>query len=433
MNREIGVVQEQTPERMTVQLPGQADRLLSFDPKQFRNIDHGYAVTSHSAQGLTTKRVLANIDTDGPRGLINTRLAYVAVSRASHDARIYTNNADELGKALSRDVSKTSALGRKHHEAYQPTPAERLKDAIETLGKNDTERGVAMLREQGRIHEYADPNHRLAAMSTDFAKGPARSIVVSPDPEERKDLTSLIRQELGRERAPSSPILVEKNGSRLRAESYAPGDLIRYKAGDEKLGIAPDSTATVREVGVKNNLITVDTAAGEQVSYRLHQAKALSQQSTLYREEQREFAPNERVRFSAPVPEHGIPNRAFGTVSGRSDNGRSLDVTLDNGKHVQLTPDQAKHIDYGYAVSSPGRADRILFNVQDPAQLNKDSHLYSALSRGSKDVVLYTNDAAALTRTPAVNIEPPSRDFSFSHGPGPLTKTETEQVFGLHL
>lgn len=429
VNREIGVVQEQTPDRIAVQLPGQADRVVSFDPKQFRNIDHGYAVTSHSAQGLTTERVLANIDTDGPRGLINTRLAYVAVSRASHDARLYTNNAEELGKALSTEVSKSSALGRKHHQAYQPTPAERLKDAVETLGKNQTERGVAMLREQGRIHEYVDPNHRLAALSTDFAKGPVRSVVVSPDPNERKELTTLIRQELGRADAPSSPILVEKGGSRLRAESYTPGDLIRYKAGDEKLGIAPDSTATVREVTAKNNVITVDTAAGEQVSYRLHQAKTLSQQSTLYREEQREFALNERVRFTASVPEHSISNRSFGTVSGRSDDGKTLDVTLDNGKQVQLTPDQAKHIDYGYAVNSPARADRVLFNVQDPAQLNKHSQLYAELSR-TKNPVLYTNDAPAFTRDPAAKIEPPAlKKSSFSYGPS-MDAAEQQIVLG---
>ena len=177
----------------------------------------------------------------------------------------------------------------------------------------------------------------------------------------------------------------------------------------------------------------MDTAAGEQVSYRLHQAKALSQQSTVYKEEQREFVPNERIRFTASVPEQDIQSTVLsGLVTGRSEDSKSLDVTLDNGKQVQLTPDQAKHIDYGYAVSSPARAERVLFNVQDPAQLNKDSQLYAALSR-AKNPVLYTNNAAALTRTPAVNIEPPSRDFSFSHGPGPLTKTETEQVFGLHL
>jgi len=37
--------------------------------------DYGYAVTSHSAQGLTAGRVLAHIDTDLSRNLINNRLA----------------------------------------------------------------------------------------------------------------------------------------------------------------------------------------------------------------------------------------------------------------------------------------------------------------------------------------------------------------------
>ena len=433
VNREIGVVKEQTPERITVQLPGQSDRIVSFDPRQFRNFDHGYAVTSHSAQGLTTERVLANIDTDGPRSLINTRLAYVAVSRASHDARIYTNAAENLGKTLSQDVSKTAALGRQHHEPHRPTPTEQLKDAVEALGRNDTGRGVALLKEQGRIHEYADPNHRLAALTTDFAKGPARSIVVSLNLEERAELTALIRQELGRGSAPSSPVLAEKPGNRLRAESYAPGDIIHYKSGSAELGIAAGSRATVREVNPKANLITVDTGAGEQVSYRLHQARTVSQQSTLYREEQREFALEDRIRFTAPVPEHGVPARAFGTVSGRSGDGKTLDIALDSGKEVQLTTDQAKHLDYGYAVSSLARADRVLFNVQDPGQLNRDSRLYAALSRTAKDAVLYTNDVAGLTREPAVRKnETPAPKLTPNIGYGPrLDTAEQEIAFGL--
>jgi hypothetical protein len=70
---------------------------------------HGYAVTSHSSQGLTAGRVLANIDTDSSRNLINTRLAYVAISRASDDARVYTNNAETLGERLASDITKTAA------------------------------------------------------------------------------------------------------------------------------------------------------------------------------------------------------------------------------------------------------------------------------------------------------------------------------------
>ncbi len=44
------------------------------------------------------------------RNLINDRLAYVAISRASDDARIFTNDAGTLGERLASNVSKTTAF-----------------------------------------------------------------------------------------------------------------------------------------------------------------------------------------------------------------------------------------------------------------------------------------------------------------------------------
>ena len=79
-------------------------------PSEMRHFDHGYAVTSHSSQGLTAERVLVNMDTDVHPELINSRFAYVSVSRASHDAQIFTNDAATLAESLSRDVSKASAI-----------------------------------------------------------------------------------------------------------------------------------------------------------------------------------------------------------------------------------------------------------------------------------------------------------------------------------
>ena len=99
-------------------MDGKNARLVTFDTAEVRQIDHGYAVTSHSSQGLTAGRVLANFDTDSHRNLINTRLAYVAISRASHDARIYTNDAERLGEKLASSISKTSAL-----EVHSPIPS----------------------------------------------------------------------------------------------------------------------------------------------------------------------------------------------------------------------------------------------------------------------------------------------------------------------
>jgi hypothetical protein len=77
--------------------------------------DYGYEVTSHSSQGATADRVLVHVDTDqAHEQLINSRLAYVSVSRGRYDVQIYTNDAGKLGEELSRDVSKQSALGAEH-------------------------------------------------------------------------------------------------------------------------------------------------------------------------------------------------------------------------------------------------------------------------------------------------------------------------------
>jgi hemoglobin-like flavoprotein/ferredoxin-NADP reductase len=109
-NRDMGTITKMEADRLTVLMDGKEKRSVSFKPSEFRQFDHGYAVTSHSSQGLTADRVIANIDTDSSRSLINNRLAYVAISRASQDARIYTNNAETLGQRLATDVTKTATL-----------------------------------------------------------------------------------------------------------------------------------------------------------------------------------------------------------------------------------------------------------------------------------------------------------------------------------
>ena len=109
-NRDLGTVERIENHTMTVSMDDGKDTTVRFDPKEMRHFDHGYAVTSHSSQGLTAHRVLVNMDTDVHPGLINPRFAYVSISRASHDAHIYTNDAANLAKSLSQEVTKASAL-----------------------------------------------------------------------------------------------------------------------------------------------------------------------------------------------------------------------------------------------------------------------------------------------------------------------------------
>ena len=123
-NRELATVEKIDGPLLTVRTDGEKARVLTFDVNQMRHIDHGYAVTSHSSQGLTADRVLINMDTSAHADLINTRFAYVSVSRASHDVQIYTNDAAALGQRLSSDVTKTSAVDfqqrQEPHHTRQP-------------------------------------------------------------------------------------------------------------------------------------------------------------------------------------------------------------------------------------------------------------------------------------------------------------------------
>jgi len=83
-------------------LSGAADRL--------RHIDHGYASTSHSAQGATVDRVIVDIDTRLSPELVNRKQFYVSISRARSSVAIYTNDRGQLPRVLNRSREKSVAI-----------------------------------------------------------------------------------------------------------------------------------------------------------------------------------------------------------------------------------------------------------------------------------------------------------------------------------
>jgi ATP-dependent exoDNAse (exonuclease V) alpha subunit len=109
-NRELGMI-ERIGDDGGLRLKMDEGRSVQVDRNRQLHLDYGYAVTSHSSQGQTADRVLIHVDTElGAKDLLNSRMAYVAVSRGAHDAQIFTNDAATLGNALSRDVSHAPAI-----------------------------------------------------------------------------------------------------------------------------------------------------------------------------------------------------------------------------------------------------------------------------------------------------------------------------------
>jgi hypothetical protein len=83
--------------------------------------------------------VLVHVDIDqAHEQLINSRLAYVFVSRGRCDSQIYTNDARKLGEGLSRAVSKLSAMeneyeigGQNHGHATENADHQPVSDSQE--------------------------------------------------------------------------------------------------------------------------------------------------------------------------------------------------------------------------------------------------------------------------------------------------------------
>jgi ATP-dependent exoDNAse (exonuclease V) alpha subunit len=109
-NRDLAFIESIHPDGRVI--AGLSDsRRIEFNAREHPHFDHGYAVTSHSSQGLTAERVLVHADTSVHPDLLNSRFAYVSVSRASHDAIVFTDDLTKLVPQIETDVSKTSALG----------------------------------------------------------------------------------------------------------------------------------------------------------------------------------------------------------------------------------------------------------------------------------------------------------------------------------
>ncbi|WP_372163462.1 MobF family relaxase (plasmid) [Xanthomonas axonopodis pv. cyamopsidis] len=91
------------------QRDGRPARALELPVNKPLHLEHAYASTVHSAQGLSNDRVLIALDTKSRTTSMN--LYYVAISRARQEARVYTNNRGELPAAIARRFDKTTALG----------------------------------------------------------------------------------------------------------------------------------------------------------------------------------------------------------------------------------------------------------------------------------------------------------------------------------
>jgi ATP-dependent exoDNAse (exonuclease V) alpha subunit len=98
-NGEFATIESIDSLRAVVRLD--SGRQLSAASYRLRHIDHGYASTSHSAQGATVDRVIVDINTQLSPELVNRKQFYVSISRARTSITIYTDDRGRLGQTIN--------------------------------------------------------------------------------------------------------------------------------------------------------------------------------------------------------------------------------------------------------------------------------------------------------------------------------------------
>jgi ATP-dependent exoDNAse (exonuclease V) alpha subunit len=89
---------------------GESPRDIELTFADMKHLDHGYASTSHSAQGATVEKCIMHADTTRGERLLNRAGQYVGSSRPKAELQIFTDDAEALRRAVVRDPQKSIAL-----------------------------------------------------------------------------------------------------------------------------------------------------------------------------------------------------------------------------------------------------------------------------------------------------------------------------------
>jgi len=365
----------------------------------------------HLIRGKQSEEGLRHLYVLDESSLASTKQMHEFLHRLKEDDRVLLvgdvrqHQGVEAGRPFEQLQEAGMRTAHLDEIVRQRDPA--LKHAVEHLARGEVQEALADLQKQGRVHEIADPQERMAAVAKAFVERSEETLVVSPDNKSRRELNGVIHRELqtaGKVAAEEHSLRVlvsrqEMTGAdRQWAAQYEVGDIVRYSRGSEAVGIDAGEYVTVRGVDADQNLLTVEKSDGEQLTYdprRLHGVN-------VYKEDARDFSEGDRVQFTAPYREEGIANRELGTVE-QIDSEGNLQIRLDSGRDVQFSMEDHPHLDYGYAVTSHSSqgltADRVLVHVDTEAaheNLVNSRLAYVSVSRARDDAQIFTNDATSL-------------------------------------
>jgi UvrD-like helicase family protein len=128
---QVGAVEEGHVVLQRMARSSTATQDIRIERRRPMHLQHGYATTIHSAQGLTRSRVLVDANTKSLTS--NRAVFYVAISRARNHITLFTDDASKLATAMSREPKKFAALDLRDGVNEAALLRERVDGAARTL------------------------------------------------------------------------------------------------------------------------------------------------------------------------------------------------------------------------------------------------------------------------------------------------------------
>ncbi len=114
--------------------------------RDFGHLTHGYVATSHASQGVTVDKVFIGVSSESFPATYQ-RTAYVAVTRGKEQAQIFTDDTNELFRAMSRKDEPMSATNLAESTKKQPASPKRLAKTLTTAQQLAAARNYDALRQ----------------------------------------------------------------------------------------------------------------------------------------------------------------------------------------------------------------------------------------------------------------------------------------------
>ena len=107
-------------------------------PARYRTFTHGYAVTSHAAQGKTVDEVLV-VAASRSLAAVSQEQFYVSISRGRDRCQVFTDDAELLRSHVTRSSTRLAAVEVVSRHRLQPSIWQRSYRFLKTLRQRVTQ------------------------------------------------------------------------------------------------------------------------------------------------------------------------------------------------------------------------------------------------------------------------------------------------------